>query len=135
MSSTSMTFQPFVTTDINNFIRLCRVMKGKRPHLFFFPACLFTKLGTSYIGTKSTTRTGKTCQSWSSQSPHTHSFTQSAAFPDAILQLGDAGNYCRNPDGAHEGGVWCFTTDSSTEWEYCDVPKCGELMMVLVLKV
>ena len=41
-------------------------------------------------------------------------------FPDATLD--DAGNYCRNPDG--EPNLWCYTTNSSSRWEYCDVPLC-----------
>ena len=27
-------------------------------------------------------------------------------------------NYCRNPDG--EDTIWCYTTDSSIIWAYCD---------------
>ena len=30
-------------------------------------------------------------------------------------------NFCRNPDDGDR--VWCYTTDSDTRWEYCDVPK------------
>ena len=35
----------------------------------------------------------------------------------------DAKNYCRNPGGSPEG-PWCYTTDPSSRWEYCDVPLC-----------
>ncbi|XP_066271663.1 plasminogen-like [Branchiostoma lanceolatum] len=70
--------------------------------------------GAAYRGTVSVTRTGKTCQRWDSQTPHEHSATP-AKYPSSGLDH----SYCRNPDG--EFGVWCYTTDPSTRWEYCDV--------------
>ncbi|KAI8484485.1 hypothetical protein Bbelb_377560 [Branchiostoma belcheri] len=70
-----------------------------------------------YRGTVSVTNTGKTCQRWDSQTPHEHIKTP-AAYPSAGLEQ----NYCRNPDG--EPGVWCFTTESNSRWELCDVPSC-----------
>ena len=45
-----------------------------------------------YRGSIATTEGGYTCQSWDSQSPHTHGYT-----PDKYSEL--EGNYCRNPDG------------------------------------
>ena len=47
---------------------------------------------TDYRGTKATTETGKTCQSWSSQSPHLHSYPPEN-FPSSDL----VNNLCRNP--------------------------------------
>ena len=70
-----------------------------------------------YRGTVNVTSSGKTCQAWSSQSPHIHSFAP-AAYPDSGLDE----NFCRNPDG--EDFAWCYTTDPDTRWEYCDVPLC-----------
>lgn len=29
-------------------------------------------------------------------------------------------NFCRNPD-RYPGGLWCYTNDSNTRWEYCGV--------------
>jgi len=26
-------------------------------------------------------------------------------------------------------GVWCYTTDPSTEWDNCEVPDCGQLLL------
>merc|ERR1712080_699378 len=66
-----------------------------------------------YTGMMSKTKSGHTCQSWNSQSPHKHSFAY----------LGDH-NYCRNPN--NEPGVWCYTTDSTKRWEMCDVQYCAE---------
>ncbi|KAI8514047.1 hypothetical protein Bbelb_083710, partial [Branchiostoma belcheri] len=72
--------------------------------------------GASYRGTVSVTATGKTCQRWDSQTPHKHTMTP-AKYP-SLEQ-----NYCRNPDG--ESGVWCYTTDPSVRWGYCNVPPCA----------
>ena len=66
--------------------------------------------GTAYSGKANTTESGLTCQMWSDNTPHDHSFTE----------VGDH-NYCRSPDG---DAPWCFTTDPGTTWEYCDVPLC-----------
>jgi len=50
---------------------------------------------------------------WTSQSPHKHSRT-----PQKNPKAGLVQNYCRNPDG--ENTIWCYTTDKSKRWEYCD---------------
>ncbi|KAI8514160.1 hypothetical protein Bbelb_084840 [Branchiostoma belcheri] len=74
--------------------------------------------GASYRGTVSVTRTGKTCQRWDRQFPHTHDKT-----PHNYPSSGLEENYCRNPDG--EPGVWCFTTNPLVRWERCEVPVCA----------
>uniref|UniRef100_A0A671N1R0 Plasminogen n=1 Tax=Sinocyclocheilus anshuiensis TaxID=1608454 RepID=A0A671N1R0_9TELE len=75
--------------------------------------------GSSYRGTIAVTVSGKTCQEWSSQSPHKHSRT-----PENYPCKGLDENYCRNPD--NERSPWCYTTDPETHWEYCSVPSCGD---------
>ncbi|XP_056620648.1 plasminogen-like [Triplophysa dalaica] len=75
--------------------------------------------GSSYRGTVSVTKSGKTCQSWTSQTPHTHGRT-----PDNSPCKGLAENYCRNP--GNDRAPWCFTTDPETRWEYCNVSRCRE---------
>ncbi|KAM9839999.1 plasminogen [Aulostomus maculatus] len=74
--------------------------------------------GGAYRGTIAVTESGKTCQSWSAQTPHKHNRT-----PDNYPCKGLDNNYCRNPD--NERMTWCYTTDSETRWEYCKVPTCG----------
>ena len=76
--------------------------------------------GVDYRGTGHTTLKGKTCQMWSSTSPHIHTFTNVGHH-----------NYCRNPLTDSVGDeyelqptVWCYTTDPGEEWDWCAVPFC-----------
>ena len=50
-------------------------------------------LGKNYQGTVAKTRTGKTCQKWALNTPHSHG--------SRFVHL--PSNYCRNPDGEPEG--------------------------------
>lgn len=84
--------------------------------------CKNTKLGEDYEGSKSVSKSGKTCQRWDTQTPHSHTRNNVNDFPES--QLEDAANYCRNPDNEPDG-PWCYTTDPNKRWEYCDVPLCG----------
>ena len=77
--------------------------------------CYTSSKAVDYRGFTSTTESGKTCQKWTSQTPHDHSRTPSK-YPN--VGLGDH-NYCRNPDG--ENRAWCYTTDPNERWDYCDV--------------
>jgi hypothetical protein len=77
--------------------------------------CRTTKRGLDYRGKLSTTNMGRTCQAWSVLTPHNHKFQR---------ELLTEKNYCRNPDNT-SGGPWCYTTDVSQRWEFCDVPYCG----------
>ena len=73
--------------------------------------------GAGYRGAESKTESGRTFQRWDSQSPHSHEFT-----PEKSPYIGLEENYCRNPDG--DAKVWCYTTDSSKRFEFCDVKSC-----------
>merc|ERR1719281_1774967 len=70
--------------------------------------------GANYRGCQSKTKGGRTCQLWTSQSPHGHTRTPSS-YPNSGL---GAHNFCRNPDG--EPTIWCYTTSSSKRWETCN---------------
>ncbi|EMP30325.1 Plasminogen, partial [Chelonia mydas] len=75
--------------------------------------------GKDYRGTITTTASGKTCQEWSSQKPHSHEYFTPVTHPQAGLEK----NYCRNPDG-DINGPWCYTTDPRKAWEYCEITEC-----------
>ena len=94
--------------------------------------CRQTQLGREYTGTLSTTVSGKTCQAWASDTPHdpNSSAKDDSNYPDGSREA--ASNYCRNP-ASDSGGLWCYTTDPDTRWEYCDVPLCsGTCIMFIV---
>ena len=77
--------------------------------------CIFDERGQNYRGKQNITQSGRTCQMWTSQTPHSH--TRSGE-----------GNYCRNPDG--ETKPWCYTTDPDVRFEFCDIPLCGKYFSV-----
>ena len=81
--------------------------------------CLYNSL--DYNGTRSTTKSGLTCQHWSAQSPHRHTKTAADRFP-LDENVSAAQNYCRDPDG--EGAPWCYTTNPDIRWEFCDIQMC-----------
>lgn len=73
-----------------------------------------------YRGDIAVTANGRTCQAWTSQTPHSHGNTPQAREGKGL----DGGhNYCRNPDG--EPKAWCYTTDPAKRWELCAVPACS----------
>lgn len=78
--------------------------------------CYSNPRATDYRGFQSKTKYGKQCQNWNYQIPHSHSMSQDNNPNRGI----GAHTYCRNPDNM-EGGAWCYTTDSYTRWQYCDV--------------
>ena len=42
-------------------------------------------------------------------------------FPD--VSVGDARNYCRNPDNSLQ--PWCFI-ETTGKWDFCEIPLCGK---------
>jgi hypothetical protein len=108
----------FVATN-QEYLTICELYAYG--HIVDNTQCRTTVMGLEYTGTISVTSTGKTCQQWTQQSPHTHSMTDPAKFPDESIEA--ASNYCRNPD-FYADGPWCYTTDPGTRWELCNVPLC-----------
>ncbi|XP_070570506.1 low-density lipoprotein receptor-related protein 2-like isoform X2 [Ptychodera flava] len=76
--------------------------------------CYMLVNGYDYRGKVNTTVSGRHCQKWSSQTPHSHNRTDEFY---SNTGLGDH-SYCRNPD--NEAGIWCYTTDPDVRWEFCD---------------
>nr|CAB3263510.1 low-density lipoprotein receptor-related protein 6-like [Phallusia mammillata] len=74
-----------------------------------------------YSGNQSTTNLGYTCQNWTAKSPHIPKYTPAD---------GGNHNFCRNPD--HDIlGTWCYTTNSSKKWDYCNITKCPDDSLVI----
>ena len=74
--------------------------------------------GEDYRGEVDVTESGRECQRWDLQHPHSHPFQ-----PEKFLDKDLKDNYCRNPDGSER--PWCYTTDPNVEREFCDLPSCG----------
>jgi len=85
--------------------------------------CNPSATGSDYIGHTSVTVTGRKCQAWASNHPHRNDYNHDHLYPDGNATK--ARNYCRNPAPGRVG-LWCYTMDSSVNWEKCDVPTCGE---------
>merc|ERR1719321_422381 len=75
--------------------------------------------GKGYRGLVTSTSSGRTCQVWTKDKPHSISID-----PSTSNGVGNH-NYCRNPDGSEEK-PWCYTADPSPEHkkETCEVPVC-----------
>ncbi|XP_033114348.1 uncharacterized protein LOC117114763 [Anneissia japonica] len=84
------------------------------------PQCYEMANAYDYRGSVHTTTSGFTCQDWSSQTPHSHSFTPESYPNDGLLN----NNNCRNPD--QDTTAWCYTTDPNRRWEFCDVGSPSE---------
>lgn len=137
-------------------------MTGKSIYIFLAASasCKRTEKGTEYSGTVSLTVNGRVCQRWDTQFPHKYGKKciliyfefQSTTVLEFLLWIlapffshiftdkdfldgsaSDAQNFCRNPDNKSEG-PWCYTTDSNTVWEYCQLPTCQSMWITLYAK-
>ena len=68
---------------------------------------------TLYRGKQNTTISGRTCQAWNVDTPHTR---LEGLSPEEFPYLEE--NYCRNPSDWHDT-IWCYTTDTDKVWEFC----------------
>lgn len=81
--------------------------------------------GKNYRGCQNYTVTGKPCQKWSSQSPHSHVYRprgiDTSTWGGRLRKEDSRGlgnhNYCRNPSGHNQ--LWCYTNLRYKRWEDC----------------
>ncbi|XP_068728171.1 inactive tyrosine-protein kinase transmembrane receptor ROR1-like isoform X3 [Montipora capricornis] len=89
----------------------------------------YTNTGQDFRGNVSVTEKGYVCQAWNSTKPHFHIIS-----PKDHPEIGGGHNFCRNP-GGQKKRPWCFTTDESAEFDYCDIPRCEDTPPVEVVSV
>jgi len=86
--------------------------------------------GEGFRGSVSYTRTGRECQPWSRQYPHTHTLPAKLGTNTTLVS-----NYCRNPVGMGvplQAGPWCFTTDPEVRLEVCAICDAPDALLVPV---
>ena len=91
-------------------------------NLYFLTDDCVNGTGRWYMGKKNITEHGIPCQRWDTHQPHTHHNRP----PDVFPEIQGAENYCRNA-GSEEPRPWCYTSNKTIRWQYCDIPECGEL--------
>ncbi|CAG0901403.1 unnamed protein product [Darwinula stevensoni] len=91
-----------------------------------YPECRLTAKGREYTGTQRKTETGKECLRWDSKPygipPDFSSADYDEHFPNRDSWSHE--NFCRNPSGKER--PWCFVSDQTIKWEYCDIPMCDD---------
>ena len=131
---------------INSFIILgvySFIMKDfSVPGPVYTPPYCYNGKGRGYTGQVSVTESGHTCQVWGTKYPHPNYILPQQYWELCKYKLlinviahclflidspvtGQPHNYCRNP-GERGERPWCFTTNRTVRWEYCNIPKCGE---------
>ena len=90
--------------------------------------CLsLNRRGVDYFGRVNQTINEIPCQRWSSQTPHSHTYTDPNGFWDNTVE--EAESFCRNPTtpGQVNDWPWCFTSDPATQWDFCYTKDyCGK---------
>ena len=90
------------------------------------PECYSKNKDYSYRGTRNTTLRGYHCMKWTAGFPHKPDkwimlLANDVGWSD-FRGLGDH-NFCRSIGDTVR--PWCYTTNSTVKWEFCDIPACA----------
>jgi len=91
--------------------------------------------GASYEGNTARSRTGKTCQNWSENSPVDLRKFQLYFMRKSQVNIREfPENHCRNPGGLFKGPVCIVppSADHKNRYDYCDIPKCVEVEQKII---
>jgi len=106
----------------------CELQNIYKPDTRRLPSCIkmgdeeFTGRGADYMGMRSFTTSGRSCENWLKAA---HRGTFSTVERGKLLLQGWNHNYCRNIASEDEDVPFCFTRGGQLK-EYCfSLPKCG----------
>ncbi|KAI8502563.1 hypothetical protein Bbelb_192650, partial [Branchiostoma belcheri] len=100
------------TTDPDVTRDFCKVSS-----CFAVDECYDIDGASNYRGTVDFSKSGRACQRWDSQTPHSHTVNNDYYPDDDLVE-----NYCRHPNG--DTYLWCYTQDPSQRYEECAIPRC-----------
>lgn len=91
------------------------------------PECYTHYQARDYRGRVNSTSRGFTCQQWTAQAPHAHSYDPAAY---AAYGIGNH-NYCR---AAGSFCAWCYTQhEGKPEWDCCDIGPPSDFCEIISL--
>ncbi|XP_025101010.1 uncharacterized protein LOC112568120 isoform X2 [Pomacea canaliculata] len=123
-----------VTSDVyvkGSTTVFCKDGVWEKPTILCAPTtCWYThwRWGPVYKGSLNRTKMGFDCNAWTSDIPH----IKGAMYKDDNIYTVDgsksaAGSYCRT-FADEEPSAWCYTTNTYTKWDECDVPRCDDVL-------
>jgi len=94
--------------------------------------CYNTSLGYQrYLGHVNTTYSGRQCQRWDVDTPHSrNSYAQDQSmFPEGDLAAAE--NFCRNPDS--DSTFWCYTADPGVRYNFAAFGRASKTTVPTII--